>query len=278
MRLIYWVLTVLILGFVACSPNNVTEDKNLTAFFEKNNVNGSFGMFDNGAGEFFVHNLSRFRDSVYPPGHTFAILSGIIGLETGRIRDEKMMIVVNEAMTAAQIVNPTSGLGSNLSLEQAFKQSAVPYFLELNRLIGKDTMQHWLDTLGYGSRYNKYKLDHIDSFWINNSIRITADEQLGLMKKLYFRQLPFQQRTQTILKQLLQQESNSNYSISYVAGNGIDVNDEQHAWLAGWIEENKHPYFFVLHLDSDNKANLAATGKQILYDILKHYGFLEGKR
>lgn len=278
MRLINWTLAFLLIGFVACSPNNVTEDKNLAEFFEKYKVNGSFGMFDNGAGEFFVHNLSRFRDSAYQPGFTFSIVSGLIGLETGRIRDEKKMILVNELSTLTQDSGTTFGINNRISLEQAFKHSTLPYFMELNRLIGKDTMQHWLDTLGYGSRYNKYNIDHIESFWINSSIRITADEQLGLMKKLYFGQLPFQQRTQTIVKQQLEQESNSNYAISYVTGIGLDVNDKQYAWLAGWIEENKHPYFFVLHIDSEKKANLAATGKQILYEILGHYGFLEGRR
>lgn len=276
MRLITGLGSWLIIGFVSCSPNNVTEDKSLATYFDKNKVTGSFGMFDNGAGQFFVHNLSRFKDSSYQPGFTFSIVSGLIGLETGRIRDEKMMLHINE-LSATQIIGTATTVTNDVNLEDAFRKSQLPYFLELNRRVGKDTMQRWLDTLGYGSRYEKYKIDFIDSFWVNNSIKVTADEQLGLMKKLYFKQLPFQQRTQTIIRQLLQQESNSNYSISYIKGDGIAA-DKQYAWIAGWIEENKHPYFFVLQVDGDQQPNLSITVQQMLYDILKQYGFFEGKR
>ncbi len=40
----------------------------------------------------------------------------------------------------------------DLTMEEAFKFSAVPYYQEVARRIGKDTMQHWLDTLGYGAK------------------------------------------------------------------------------------------------------------------------------
>lgn len=30
-------------------------------------------------------------------------------------------------------------------------------------------------------------------------------------------------------------------------------NGKQLAWVAGWIEENKHPYFFVLNLEGPSK-------------------------
>jgi beta-lactamase class D len=40
-------------------------------------------------------------------------------------------------------------------MEEAFKVSAVPYYQEVARRIGKDTMQHWLDTLGYAAKYGR---------------------------------------------------------------------------------------------------------------------------
>ncbi len=54
--------------------------------------------------------------------------------------------------------------------------------------IGNDTMKHWLDTLGYFPK-------------------VTGDEQLGLVKKLYFSQLPFQPRSQRIVKNLLKKKT-----------------------------------------------------------------------
>ncbi len=66
--------------------------------------------------------------------------------------------------------------------------SAVPYYQEVARRIGKDTMQFWLDSLSYGT---KKITTAIDTFWLDNSLKITPDEELGLVKRLYFNQLAF---------------------------------------------------------------------------------------
>src|SRR5206468_3415677 len=110
-------------------------------------------------------------------------------------------------------------------MEEAFKVSAVPYYQEVARRIGKDTMQNWLDTLGYASRYGKAIIKKIDTFWLDNSIKITPDEQLGLVKKLYFNQLPFRKETvQDVVKKIMLQESNANYKLSYKTGWGFKEN------------------------------------------------------
>ena len=102
---------------------------------------------------------------------------------------------------------------------EAFRYSAVPWYQELARRIGKDTMQHWIDTLGYAQRYGKPVIkNNLDTFWLDNTVKVTADEQLGLVKKLYFGQLPFQPRSQRIVKNMMLSEDNSNYKLSYKTG------------------------------------------------------------
>jgi beta-lactamase class D len=169
----------------ACNSNNVTIDNSLKKFFDDNHVQGTFGLFNNGSGQFTIYNLPRFRDSAYLPASTFKIVNSLIGLESGKIRDQKMVIKWDGVKRSVPDWN------QDLTMEQAFKLSAVPYYQEVARRIGKDTMQLWLDSLGYASRYEKAKINKIDTFWLDNSIKITADEQLGLVKKLYFDQLPF---------------------------------------------------------------------------------------
>src|SRR6476469_333658 len=88
----WYVLIVLVLGIGACSPNNVTIDNSLQKNFDDNNVKGTFGIYNNGSGQFTIYNLPRFKDSAYLPASTFKIVNSLIGLETGRITDEKMVI------------------------------------------------------------------------------------------------------------------------------------------------------------------------------------------
>lgn len=255
----------------ACSPNNVTIDNSLKKFYDDNRVQGTFGLYNNASGQFTIYNLPRFKDSAYLPASTFKIVNSLIGLESGKIRDEKMVIKWDG------VKRNVSDWNQDLTMEEAFKVSSVPYYQEIARLIGKDTMQFWLDTLGYGSRYQKATISKIDSFWLDNSVKITADEQLGLVKKLYFDQLPFKKRSLRVVKELMEMEKNANYTLSYKTGWGFLENGNSLGWIIGWVVENEHPYFFALNLDGARDMNMPVIRMNILKGILKQLGFLQGK-
>lgn len=278
-RLRYTSLLSVALGLIAtlfsCSPNNVKEDRHIKTYFDKHQVTGSFGLYDNGTGQFVIYNLSRYRDSAFLPASTFKIVNTLIGLETGKIVNEKMVIPWDGMVRFFPGGDTASAWNKDLTMEQAFRVSSVPYYQEVARRIGKDTMQRWLDSLKYGNRQIG---NHIDSFWLNGSIKVTADEQLGLVKKLYFGQLPFQKRTQDIVKKVMIQESNANYQMSYKTGWGFLPNGRSLGWMVGWIEENKHPYFFVLNVEGDANVPMQAVRMDILKTALKEQGLMEGKK
>jgi beta-lactamase class D len=274
LRISKYILFILIL-VSACSPNNVTINNSLKKHFDEKGVIGSFAIYDNGTGQFTIYNLARYRDTAFLPASTFKIVNSLIGIETGRIVNEKMIIKWDG--TVRPFPNNDSSLSWNqdLTMEQAFKRSAVPYFQEIARRIGKDTMQFWIDSLKYG---NKNMGKTVDMFWLDNSLKITADEQMGLVKKLYFNQLPFQKRTQEIVRKLMVQEENANYKLAYKTGLGYIENGRAIGWMVGWVEENRHPYFFVLNVEGDHDAPISTIRKEILKSTLKELGFLEGKR
>ena len=62
---------------------------------------------------------------------------------------------------------------------------------------------------------------------------ISSDEQLGLVKKLYFSQLGFQKRTQDIVKKVMLQEDNANYKLYYKTGLGYKENGNSIGWIVG---------------------------------------------
>ena len=78
---------------------------------------------------------------------------------------------------------------------------------------------------------------------------------------------------------MMLQENNSNYKLSYKTG--WATTDKGHAlgWLIGWIEENNHVYLFVLNVESpDRNYDMSTVRLKILKQILKGYGFFEGKK
>jgi beta-lactamase class D len=69
------------------------------------------------------------------------------------------------------------------------------------------------------------------------------------------------------------------YKLSYKTGWGQNENGNQLGWIVGWIEENKHPYFFVLNIESkDPNFDMGTIRMKILKDILTHLGFMQGKK
>lgn len=272
-------LQVIIVIFLqACSPNNVKTDNSLKQYFDENNVEGCFALMDNGTGKFTIYNLSRYRDSSYLPASTFKIVNALIGLQTGKIVNDSMVI----KWDGVQRWNPD--WNKDLTMYEAFRVSSVYYFQEVARRIGKDTMQYWLSQLGYGAKTDSSKVvinSRIDSFWLDNSIKVTPDQQLGLVKKLYFNDLPgFFKSNQETVKRAMLMENTPNYRLGYKTGWGFPDSKEykQLGWIVGWIEENNHPYFFVLNFETkDRNFDVAGRRMKMLKDILKKLGFFEGK-
>jgi len=270
-----WIIRPLLLIalFPACSTNNVKQDNSLKKYFDENKVEGCFAMMDNGTGKFTVYNLSRYRDSSYLPASTFKIVNSLIGLQTGKIVSDSMVIKWDG-------VKRREEWNKDLTMYEAFRVSSLPYYQEVARRIGKDTMQTWLDSLKYGARTDTDRVvirSAVDSFWIDNSLKITPDQELGLVKQLYFDQLPFFKSYQEMVKRAMLFENNTKYRLGYKTGWGFTEKGHAIGWIVGWIEENNHPYFFVLNIESpDRNFDMWNVRMKMLKAILKQEGFFEG--
>lgn len=262
-------LSFFLLFLSSCSVNKAKNDRELKKYFEAKNVDGCFTMLNNADGEIIVYNMALDTVRVLPAS-TFKIVNSLIGLQTGIISNDSMVI----KWDGVKRDNPE--WNKDLTMKQAFKVSAVPYYQEVARRIGIDTMKMWVDSIGYG---NKNVTAPVDSFWLNNTLKISPDEQLGLVKKLYFDQLPFRKSVQQMVRNVMLQEDNTLYKLSYKTGMGYDEQGLPIGWLVGWIEENNHVYFFATLIKAPNKeTDIKDMRLSITKDILKNYGFFEGKK
>ncbi|HLO83326.1 MAG TPA: class D beta-lactamase [Chitinophagaceae bacterium] len=256
------------LVFFSCTINNVKHADDLKKYFDEFNVEGTFAMYDNSRGQHTIYNLER--DTVaYSPASTFKIVNALVALQTGRITSDSSLIKWDG------ITRERPEWNQDLSLYHAFRVSAVPHFQSIARSIGRDTMQRWLDSLRYG---NMKIGPHIDSFWLDNSLKVSNDAQVWLAKLLYFRQLPVRQSVQEEVKKMMIQENNTVYQLAYKTGWGATPEGHELGWVVGWIEENRHVYFFSMNFESpDHQIDMANVRKKLLTKILTHIGFFQGK-
>jgi beta-lactamase class D len=254
-----------ILALNACSVNKAKIDNDLKSFFEEKKVEGCFTMLDNATGEIIVYNMGL--DTMrFLPAETFDVLNGMIALHTGVLTDEKMNLSIKNL--------DSNNVSKNVNITEAFKSNSVPFFQQVAKNIGQDTLQSWVDSVSYG---NKNIGEQLDRVGINNSLKISPDEQLGFMKRLYFELLPFRKSVQISMKELMVMNDNTDYKLSYKTGAGKNPKNENIGWMIGWIEENRHVYFFVTLLKS-NKEEVNKNTVEITNSILSHYGFFKGKK
>ena len=91
--------------------------------------------------------------------------------------------------------------------------------------------------------------------------------------------MPFRKSVQQQVRDLMLQEDNTAYKLSYKTGWGFDEKNNAIGWVAGWVEENRHVYFFVTLITTpDKQIDIKKARMDITKDVLKDLGFFEGKK
>jgi beta-lactamase class D len=256
----------------SCSDVRIKEHPEWKQYFDEYHVDGCFEVYDNNKEIAHYYNKERSARQM-SPASTFKIFNSLVGLETGVAPDEQLVIKWDG------IKRWNEDWNKDLTMAQAFKVSALPYYQELARRIGVHDMQHYLDTVQYG---NKKIGTAIDSFWINNTLLISADEQVGFIKRLYHGELPFKERTQRIVRGMMLQKESKNYKVYYKTGWDKSGNANL-LWVVGYVEKFEelrhvethkleaipHPYFFAMNFTStDTTKDLKQVRLELLQKLL----------
>lgn len=271
-------LSPLFLLFLAsCSDVRIKEHPEWKSYFDAEKVEGCFEVYDNNKETAHYYNKERCAQR-FSPASTFKIFNSLVALETTVAPDEQLLIKWDGVKRSNEDWN------KDLTMAQAFKVSALPYYQEIARRIGKERMQHYLDTVKYG---NMEIGDSIDAFWINDRLRITADEQVGFIKRLYHTELPFNERAQRIVRGMMLQQEAPGYKLYYKTG--WYVGQENLLWVVGYVEKTEelknvetgkleqipHPYFFALNFSAsagDTTRDLRALRTKLLKQLLDANG------
>jgi len=173
------------------------------------------------------------------PCSTFKIPNSLIGLETGVIADEGFVLKWDGVKRDREEWNRDHSLAS------AIKVSAVWYYQELARRVGVERMRKSVSAIPYG---NADTSSGIDTFWLGRSLRISPEEQIAFLDRLRVSKLPFSERSQRIVRDILVQERTP--SLVYRGKTGSCAGDSapDHGWWVGWVEKDGKPTLFAMLL------------------------------
>ncbi len=262
--------------------NQKTENKSpekspdLSRFFE--NIEGTIVLYDVKNNRYLRHNEKRSAVR-YTPASTFKITNALIGLETGAVKDADSLIAWDKVKYPEQDWTdaPFVYWKQDHTLRSSMKYSVVWYYRELAIRIGEERMKNYLAQFEYGNQDISGGLASkrmFEAFWLNNSLKISADEQIEFLRKFYDEKLSVSKRSTEIVKQILVQEETAEYKLSAKTGGGWN-NGKALGWYVGYVETKDNTIFFALNMDGKNYMAIRDKRIELTKQILTELGYLK---
>lgn len=252
--------------------------------------------FGNLPGTFVFHDPQRRRTvRVYPyrartrftPCSTFKVPNSLIALTSKVAKDTRYFIAWDQKRDP----NPgwwPKAWARDQTMATALPESVVWYYQELARRIGGKRMWRYVHQLRYGNMRTE---GGIDCFWISDTLRISANEQLDFMRRFYRGRLEgIPRRHIKLLKPLLVLERGPGWVLSGKTGACPGHDKHFLGWLIGYLEREivitrnvgtrqrrrkvKRVYFYAMNISGYNYAAVAPKRLSVTKAILQDLGVL----
>jgi beta-lactamase class D len=273
-QLVRTMLSTAVLFFsLSASAAEIVERPDLAKHFVSEGVQGTFVLLDVTADRMSLHNAGRAHQR-FIPASTFKILNSLVALETGVVKDE------NEVLPYGGKPQRFKQWEQDMGLREAIKVSNVPVYQEVARRIGQDRMARFVKLAGYGNA----DIGHtVDRFWLDGPLAISAIEQAQFVARLARRKLPFSERNQAVVRDILRQEASATHALFAKTGwvfaepasstARSSTKPAELGWLVGWVERDDKVYAFALNIDIHREED-AAKRQTVVRKCLKTLGVL----
>ncbi len=249
------------------TSRDTKQQINFGRHFQELGVEGSALIYDSNNNRTYQHNPQR-NATAYLPGSSFKILNSLISLETGVIPNEIAVL------TWDGIQREVPEWNRDLNMREAIKVSAPWFYQVLARKVEHERMQKFVTEAGYGNQKLGGKED-IDKFWLEGALRITPQEQIQFLRRFYNNDLPFSERSFSIVKDIMVSEKTPDYTIRGKTGLvGFDGKvTPQIGWYVGYLERAQNVYFFAINIEVRNKKDTSAR-LELMRRCFKDLGLL----
>ena len=173
----------------------------------------------------------------YSPCSTFKIPNSLIGLEVGAVTPDEVMKWDGKPKYF-KAWQQDHGLAS------AMTYSVVWYYQELARRVGNETMQRYVDRFDYG---NRDLSSGIDTFWLGESLSISADEQLVFLEKFWSGRLPIAPAHVRTVKDVLPSEEGEHWQLRAKTGS-CRLETTSLGWWVGHARRGETERLFVTRI------------------------------
>lgn len=217
-------------------------DLDLSPYFE--GVEGSFVLYDLEADSYAIYNKAKSLTRV-SPASTYKIYSGLIGLETGRIK------APGQVRRWDGREYPFPSWNGDQTLRSAMENSVNWYFQETDGEVGMGDLDSYFTRLAYG---NHDLSGGIATYWMESTLRISPVEQVELLTKLCKNDTIFQPDHVDTMKEILRLEEKDGAVLSGKTGSGSVDGKGVNGWFVGYVEKKGHTVVFATNIQGEDQA------------------------
>jgi beta-lactamase class D len=259
MRLL--VLAVAVMGFFIGHPAAAHD---LSRHFQ--GIEGTFVLLDGQTGAFTRWNAAR-ADQRFAPCSTFKIPNTAILLETGAAADPEFVVKYDPALKASR-----EAWRRDHTLRSAYVDSVLWYYHALSRKAGLPAEARLVTRFGYGNADTTGGVSAERPFWIDGSLRISANEQVAFLKRLHEDRLGLSERTTRLTKDLMIAEQTPQGTLRAKTGACHPAGDpEVTMWYVGYVEKPAGVWYFALEMGDQDFDRLfpirVSKAREILADL-----------
>ena len=242
---------------ILLSINLFAWDKEVEEVFKKYKVEGTIVIESLNKKKINIYNDKR-ASELFSPASTFKIPHSLIALNEGIVKKDSVIVWDKK-------IREYESWNKDQILLTAFKSSCVWCYQEFASKIGVEKYKKYLKELNYG---NKKIGDDVTRFWLDESLEITTFEQIKFLKRFYTNNLPFKIEDINLLKEIMIDEKNENYTIRAKTGW-----EWKYGWYVGYVETKDDVWFFSTNIDTKSKDDLPKR-KAITLEVLKIKGII----
>jgi len=209
----------------------------------------------------FVYDAKRSRVR-YLPASTFKILNSLILLQEGAVKNEK------DVVRWDGVSRDIPAWNADQTMQSAFASSCVWFYHECSKKLSVQKYNSWLTLAGYG---NMTAGSNDKPFWLYGSLRISAEEQINVMKNFYFEKYPFKKEYYCAVKAMMVADKNDAYVLRAKTGTTPAENKPVIGWYVGYVETGKDVWFFACNIDMKG-PEYGGYRREMTYRALKAIG------
>jgi len=205
-------------------------------------------------------NVKRCRER-FGPCSTFKVPHALIGLELGVLAGETHLMKWDGKKRWRKVSN------RDHTLATAMEHSVLWYFQRVAPEIGAVRMRENLEKLNYG---NQDISSGLTTFWLNQSLKISADEQVEFLRKLRSGRMPFGKRAQAITRNVITLETNKDYTLAGKTGTAASEDNQRMilGWFVGYVERGDEVHAFACNISGEDNAS-GWQAKKLVLKVLR---------